>query len=105
MAVGIQVLVTDHDLAFIRHMRGPADDNLQTIHFLKLEGVVTPAVANLALPVQEQEPQFSDMTILAFSDSLNTVNALPLCGITTSVSNRCGTGEYAFNNPACSASA
>jgi hypothetical protein len=53
VGVGVQPIIADHDLAFIRDMGGRPGDELQIIHPFLLRAAPTPAITDLALGLQE----------------------------------------------------
>jgi hypothetical protein len=53
MGVSVQVIITNHDLAFIGDMRDDPGDELQIIHRLPLSAVLTVPVADFSLGLQE----------------------------------------------------
>jgi len=56
MGVGVQVIITNHDLALVGDMGGHPGNELQIIHPLLLARVLTVSVTDLALCLQEQQP-------------------------------------------------
>jgi hypothetical protein len=53
VGVGVQPVVTNHDLALVRDMRSHPGDKLQIIHRLLLRAVPAPTITDLALGFQK----------------------------------------------------
>ncbi len=53
MGIGIQPVITDHDLAFVGNVRNDPGDELQVVHPLELGAVVAVPVADPALAFQK----------------------------------------------------
>jgi hypothetical protein len=53
MGVGVEPVVTDHDLTHVGDMGRHPDDDLQAVHPFELRAVGTVPVADLAPPLQK----------------------------------------------------
>ena len=53
---GVQVVISDSDLGFVRDVRGHAGDELQIIHRLLLGAVLAITIADLALRLDKRQP-------------------------------------------------
>jgi len=56
VGVGVQPVLTDHDLALVGNVRGHPGDKLQIIHRLLVGRVLTVSVTDLAFGLQKRQP-------------------------------------------------
>jgi hypothetical protein len=56
VGIGVEPVITDHDLALIGDMGGDAGDDLQVVHRLLVAPILAVSVTDLALLLQERQP-------------------------------------------------